>query len=386
MKSSLISRVGAAALVLATTMTPAVAAQSHDTVTRSGFGAQVRLLGEKIVSHKLSFQDTTVGGLSGIDRDPCTGEYVLISDDRSYLQPARFYTARIKVDGAGVHSVDFTGTHPFLQPDGSVYPPPSAGDGKAVDPEEVRVDPLSCQYWWAQEGDRPASSSGPVIQPSIQFAARSGAYRGQLPLPPNYEVTLGDRGPRRNKAVEAITFGARGRVLTSAVEGPLLQDGPEPDLEHGALIRVTQQGRKGDVLSQFAYPLEKIFTEPDPSSPWPPDTGVPSILAFPDDSGRYLVLERTWVAGAGYKIRIYDATTRGATEVHTMDSLAGRKIVPMHKKLVADFHDLGLSTVDNTEGMTWGPTLPGGERTLLLVSDDNFAQDEVTQIVALGIR
>lgn len=51
-----------------------------------------------------------------------------------------------------------------------------------------------------------------------------------------------------------------------------------------------------------------------------------------------------------------------------------------------DFHDLGLSTVDNTEGMTWGPALPNGERTLLLVSDDNFAADEVTQIVALGIR
>ncbi|MFI5617804.1 esterase-like activity of phytase family protein [Streptomyces sp. NPDC051567] len=69
------------------------------------------------------------------------------------MQPARFYTARITVDGAGVHSVDFTGTHPFLQPDGSAYPPPSTGDGKAVDPEELRVDPWSCRYrcassWW----------------------------------------------------------------------------------------------------------------------------------------------------------------------------------------------------------------------------------------------
>ncbi|MEU8917357.1 MULTISPECIES: esterase-like activity of phytase family protein [Streptomyces] len=58
----------------------------------------------------------------------------------------------------------------------------------------------------------------------------------------------------------------------------------------------------------------------------------------------------------------------------------------MRKKLVADFHDLSLSAVDNTEGMTWGPALPGGERTLLLVSDDNFAEGEVTQVVALGIR
>ncbi|QKW07329.1 esterase-like activity of phytase family protein [Streptomyces sp. NA04227] len=386
MKASLIRRACAAALVLATTMAPAVAAEPDDTAERPDLGAQARLLGEKIVPHKLPFRDTTVGGLSGIDRDPCTGEYVLISDDRSYLQPARFYTARISVDNAGVHAVDFTGTHPFLQPDGSVYPGASAGDGKAVDPEELRVDPRSCRYWWAQEGDRPKSADAPVIQPSIQFATRTGAHRGQLPLPPNYEITLGDRGLRRNKAVEAITFDARGSVLTSAVEGPLLQDGPEPDLERGALVRVTQQNRRGDVLGQFAYPLEKIFTKPDPTSPWPPDTGVPAILAFPDDPDRYLVLERTWVAGAGFKIRIYDTTTRGATEIRHLDSLAGQNVTPMRKQLVADFHDLGLSTVDNTEGMTWGPTLPNGERTLLLVSDDNFAEDEVTQIVALGVR
>ncbi|WP_411138734.1 esterase-like activity of phytase family protein [Streptomyces sp. C10] len=61
-----------------------------------------------------------------------------------------------------------------------------------------------------------------------------------------------------------------------------------------------------------------------PVQPVAQDTGVPAILAFPDDPSRYLVLERTWVAGAGFKIRIYDATTRGATEVQDMDSLAGQ--------------------------------------------------------------
>lgn len=392
MRLSLIRRACAAAVVLAATMAPAVAAQSDGSDARDGtaapsdIGAKARLLGEKIVPHKLPFRGTTVGGLSGIDRDPCTGEYVAISDDRSVLQPARFYTARIAVDGAGVHSVDFTGTHPLRRPDGAVYPPVSAGDGKAVDPEEVRVDPRSCDYWWAQEGDRPNSSDEPVIQPSIQFAARSGAYRGQLRLPPNYKITTGDWGIRRNKAVEAITFGAGGRVLTSAVEGPLLQDGPEPTLRHGALVRVTQQSRDGNVLGQFAYPLEKIFTAPDGSSTYPPDTGVPTILAYPGDPSRYFVLERTWVAGAGYKIRLFDATTRGATDVQHVDSLKGQKIAPMRKKLVADLADVGLSRIDNTEGMTWGPTLPNGERTLVLVSDDNFAEDAVTQFVALGIR
>ncbi|MET9518300.1 esterase-like activity of phytase family protein [Streptomyces sp. NPDC002994] len=387
MSASLIYRACAAALLMTSTLAPAVTAapQPGGPAPESGRAVQARLLGEKIVPYKLDFQDTTVGGLSGVDRDRCTGEYVFISDDRSFLQPARFYTAKLDVDADGVHSVDFTGTRPLRQADGSVYPSPALGDGKAVDPEEIRVDPLDCRYWWGQEGDRPAVAGPPVIQPSIEISDPDGTHRGSLRLPENYTITA-ERGPRRNQAVEALTFGARGRLVTSAVEGPLLQDGPVPDLTHGALVRITQQTRGGRVLGQFAYPIEKIFAESDPDSPWGPDTGVPSLLAFPDDPDRYLVLERTWVAGSGYKIRLYDATTRGATDVRAVDSLAGRHVVPMRKKLVADFHTLGLSTVDNTEGMTWGPVLPSGERSLVLVSDDNFDKDAVTQIVALALR
>lgn len=141
---------------------------------------------------RLEYQDTTVGGLSGIDRDPCTGDYVLISDDRSYQQPARFYTARIGVDESGVGPVELTGTHPFRQPDGSTYPPPTHNDGHAVDPEEIRVDPSTCGYWWAQEGNRPKtpSDSDPVIQPSIQRVDHTGDYLGRLRLPANYELTV----------------------------------------------------------------------------------------------------------------------------------------------------------------------------------------------------
>ncbi|HVK21170.1 MAG TPA: esterase-like activity of phytase family protein [Actinokineospora sp.] len=346
----------------------------------------VRLLGETIVPHQLAYAGTTVGGLSGIDRDPCSGEYVLISDDRSYLQPARFYTAKIRVDGAGVHGVDFTGTHAFQQPDGATYPIPTINDGKAVDPEEIRVDPWTCEYRWAQEGNRPKSATAPdpVIQPSIQTASRTGAYRGQLPLPANYAITMAEQGPRRNTVVEAITFGAFGSMITSAVEGPLIQDGPVPTTSHGALIRVTQQTRWGAVLGQYAYPLEPIFAEPTPGGP-EPDTGVPAILAYPEDPSRYLVLERTYVDGSGFKVRLFEATTRGASDVHGVDSLSTTQVQPMRKRLVADFDDLALSTVDNVEGMTWGPRLPTGERTVVLVSDDNFHPLEVTQVIALAL-
>jgi hypothetical protein len=52
------------------------------------------------------------------------------------------------------------------------------------------------------------------------------------------------------------------------------------------------------------------------------------------------------------------------------------------KRLVADFAQLGLSRLDNTEGMCWGPRLANGHRSLVVVSDDNFSARQVTQFAA----
>jgi len=49
---------------------------------------------------------------------------------------------------------------------------------------------------------------------------------------------------------------------------------------------------------------------------------------------------------------------------------------------VADFATLGLPRLDNTEGMCWGPPQPGGKRTLVVVSDDNFNRSQITQFAA----
>ena len=52
------------------------------------------------------------------------------------------------------------------------------------------------------------------------------------------------------------------------------------------------------------------------------------------------------------------------------------------RQLMADFAQLGLSRLDNTEGMCWGPQLPNGHRSLVVVSDDNFNARQVTQFAA----
>ena len=196
----LITSVAVSAIAASVLSAPAVSAEP-----------KVWLLGEKIIPAG-TFAGTTLGGLSGIDRDPRTGGYVFISDDRSALQPSRFYTATIDVSARGIGDVTFTGTHPFLRPDGTTYPPLSANDGTTVDPEDIRVDPWTGDYVWSQEGERIVQPDRQVlIDPSIQVARRDGRYVRTLPLPAVERMSAENRGTRQNQGLEAVTFAAGGR-------------------------------------------------------------------------------------------------------------------------------------------------------------------------------
>ncbi|NIH86312.1 esterase-like activity of phytase family protein [Amycolatopsis granulosa] len=331
----------------------------------------VRFLGERIVPHALAVGNYPVGELSSIDYDPRTGEYVFIADDTAE-GPARFFTAKVPLGSAGVGPVSFTGAGLFRQPDGSTYPEGS------VDPEEMRVDPVTGAYFWSQEGERSATV---LADPSIRVARRDGGYVRDLPIPDD-ERMRPESGPRRNLVLEGLTFAAGGTLVVSSLEGPLLQDGPVATAEHGALSRITVQTRGGTILAQYAYPQEPVFA-PDAGG----GTGVSSILAAdPLDPSRYLVMERAFVPGVGDKVRIYRIDTRGATDVLHTPSLVGAQVRPVRKELLLDLDDYPLSKVDNVEGMTWGPRLPSGERTLVLVSDDNFSPNQITQVIAFAVR
>lgn len=336
-------------------------------------GHAVRLLGEQVIPNDLDFQGTRVGGLSGIDFDSRTGDYVLISDDRSERNPARFYTARFTVGENGLGPVEFTGTRPLLTPGGTVYGP------KSLDPEEIRIDPWSGDYFWSQEGER---TDTVLADPSVRIARPDGTFAGELPIP-NNERMQPNSGPRQNLALEGATFAAGGSLFLTSVEAPLLQDGPLATTTAGATSRITVQTRTGQLLAQYPYKMEPVFAESRPQ----PDlgmNGIASILAVdPVDPAKVLVLERSFVFGVGNKIRIYEADLRGATNV--LDAPLGNAR-PAAKRLLVDLADVGLRNIDNVEAMTWGPRLPSGERTLILVSDNNFADNQITQFIALAVR
>ena len=57
--------------------------------------SQIRLLGQFSFESRRTFQDTTVGGLSGLAYDAKRGVYSAVSDDRGENQPPRFYTLAI---------------------------------------------------------------------------------------------------------------------------------------------------------------------------------------------------------------------------------------------------------------------------------------------------
>ncbi|MCX4909206.1 esterase-like activity of phytase family protein [Streptomyces sp. NBC_00878] len=390
------ARITAAAVVLAAL--PALAGTPAAADDRGALDRGVRLdfLGERELPNALAFQGTTVGGLSAISYDAKTGTYYVISDDRSATGPARFYTARVDfARGGALKGVTLTGTHPLLRPDGTAFPPTSTATSTvAPDPEGIAVDPRGGGLVWTSEGERIVPADGPALlgDPWIRRATTTGAYTGQLPLPPQLRMNSQEFGPRKNQTLEGLTFTLDGRRIVTAMEDPLYQDGDVPTPEHGALTRITvHDSRTGRPLAQYAYPLQPLFATPPAGST---DTnGVSDLVALGND--RFLVLERASIfSDNNWKARIYLVDLRGATDVLGRDSLtsltgasAARPVKPVRKTLVTDLSDVpGLTRIDNIEGITLGPRLPDGRRTVVLVSDDNFAAREVTQFIAFAAQ
>ena len=94
--------------------------------------ANLRFIGQQILPTGTQFAGTEIGGLSGISYDSVTQNYYAISDDRSQVNPARFYTLNANFNANSFSSVTFTGVTSMRQPDGSTYPT------LGIDPEDIR--------------------------------------------------------------------------------------------------------------------------------------------------------------------------------------------------------------------------------------------------------
>ena len=266
----------------------------------------------------------------------------------------------------------------------------------------TRVERAVAQRTLDLEGVAPArnghlflTSEGEEINPDrpspgIFEYDRDGRFVRRLALPSAYW------GMRSNLGLEGLSMSPDGRWLYAATESALRQDGPLASVDAGAVTRILAYDVvSGGATREFAY-----RTEPVPrlsgTAQARGDNGISEILAIAPDE--LLVLERSYVeeTGPGARsvntIRIYHVRLTPAAEITGRWSLAADAPKAVLKKtLVLDLATVApqfvdrLRNLENFEAMTFGPLLPDGRRTLLLISDDNASDQQVTALVVLAI-
>lgn len=346
---------------------------------------QLKFLGEYDVPHNMKFKGTTIGGLSGIDYDAEHNLYYSISDDRSDYNPARFYTLKINISPKGIDTVVFVDVKNMLQPDGTVYPNRKENPFRTPDPEAIRYNPTTQNLVWTSEGERDVSIFRDIIEnPAITTITKEGKYIDTFPLPEQVVMHKEEIGPRKNSVFEGLTFANNYKDAYINVEEPLYQDGPQADTQDvNPMIRILKfDATTKKNTAQYAYKLDPVAYSTLPLAF--KINGVSDILWAGKD--KLLVMERSFSTGRiACTVKIFEADLSKGTDIKDNLSLINNKnFVPVPKRLIINMDNLGRF-VDNVEGMTFGPTLPNGHKTLITMVDNNFMMLEKTQVFLFEI-
>ena len=354
-----------------------------------GGGAQsvvdVEFLGEVVVPTGTTFDGAEIGGLSSITYDPGRNAFYTLSDDqgnRPTGDPVRYYTVSIDlVDGSfDDGDVEFVDVTQLFEAKKTPFAP------GGLDPEGFALS-RGGSLFMSSEGNIFAD---PIIDPFIKRYNLNGRVTAELPIPDHYIPNGVDHGVRFNLAFESLNVTPDGHNLVTAGEGALFQDGPASSFTNGSLARIlTYDVSKRSPIVEYVY---EVAPWAEPSAIF----GVNGIVEVPpsDDAGTMLVMERSFSVGGvlgggtGNVVIINEISTTGATDVLDIDALynGGSPIAltPVSQDEVFAFDDLGIP-IDNIEGMTFGPALPDGRQTLVIVSDNNFSAAQFTQFIVLAL-
>lgn len=340
-----------------------------DTVSPCGI-ERLALWGQALLPSQYPFADHRVGGLSGIDYRPSENDYLMISDDRGTHGGARVYQAHLSLGAGGKMAIRIEKTITLRQADGSPFAVEGVA-GTGTDGETLRALG-SDRLYWANEAE--SAESG---DPQVFEATLPGGDSVPLAMP-KHLAPAGDRsrGPRHNRSFEGLSIDPDGN-LWLGLEAPLIEDGAPPSLASGSWTRIVRLARNGEDGGDYLYPLEPIARQlPGRLA----DNGLSELIALPGPA--FLVLERSGSqqpdGGFDYVTRIFCA-------------YPGREIdaggtARLDKHLVVELNRLGAFDNANFEGMTFGPRLPDGRRSLILVADNDFRDERPTIIVALAFR
>jgi hypothetical protein len=346
----------------------------------------IEYIGEYIIPDNFQFKKTTVGGLSGLTYDRQRDRFYAISDDRGDIAPSRFYTLKLDLDTKNsqvkLKKVDITDVTLLKQVDGATY---LKGQ---TDTEAIALTPQSSVFI-SSEGDR-----GKNIPPFIhEFDLKTGIAKQSLPIPERYlPDTEGKRGMQNNLAFEGMTLSPTGTLpvngeplrLFAATESSLIQDkvvakvgkdGKIPGAKNRWLHYLLSN--RPEIISEHLYQL-------DPPPLGALEHGLSEIKSI-DTSGHFLTLERSFGL-FGFRVKLFQTSMAGATDTSKIASFKGNTTIqPIKKQLAFDLKQLDIR-LDNLEGMALGGRLPDGSQTLLLVSDNNFTNKQMTQFLLFKFK
>jgi hypothetical protein len=327
----------------------------------------VEFIGEARLPTGLIYENTEFGGLSGITYDANSQKYYAISDDRSQKAPARFYGLKIEFNPVRVLP-EITVTTLSNESQQTFAP-------GTLDPEGIAL--TNQQTFWI---------SNEQIIPWIKEFSLEGKHIKNLPISEKYiPDAQNTKGVRDNLSLESLTITSDNQWLFTATENALIQDGSPATLNQGSPSRILQYNLlTGKPEKEFLY-----VTEPVADVPKPPESlhtnGLVELLAI--DETNLLSLERSYSNGVGNTILLFEVSLAKASDIQTINSLSSvdiSQIKPAEKRLLLDLRSLNIP-LDNIEAMTFGPILPDGRRSLLLMSDNNFNPLQVTQILVFAL-
>lgn len=361
-------------LVSCTTSKYTVVAQTETSIS------SIKFLDEYILPLNGTFQNTLVGGLSGIDYDRKNNRYFLISDDPSQFSPARIYTAQIDIKENKIDTIIFTGVKFLRQGNGQQYPKYQYGKNLKADGESVRYNPQKNNLIWSNEGERRyRKADTTIVQPAVTFVSTEGKFLDTIPLPNGFHITKREYGVRKNAFFEGLTYADHYKTLYASLEEPLYQDGRQADFEYDkALTRILKFDVKTKKnTAQYAYNLGAIPVKPTVYNDWNIN-GISEILAV--NNHTLLVMERAWAIGTDNHsyIKLYLVDLNGAENEINNPSFVKNPPKVLTKKLLFDFDSLKMH-IDNFEGITFGPTLPNGHNSLIFCVDNNFGKTQIQQ-------
>ena len=343
-------------------------------------GDPITLAGQFVIpANPTAAPQLRVGGLSGLASIGNGRELLALADDRDN---PRVFRMAVSAD-ANAFRVDV---------ERIIYLHPAPAAIRHLDPEGIAV---------TREGHMLITSEGVAndearLSPTITEYSSDGQFIRQLSVRPRYSPTEHGKitaGVRDNAGFEPLTMSPDYSRLFTGTELPLTQDGDAPTFAPGARSRLLEYAAAGgsyEPRREFVYELEPL-QRPSYGVRFAV-AGLVELLSLGGDV--LLSLERGFVESEDRKqsmnrIRLFRIDLAGATDVSNRDSLlqAGN-IVPVRKTLVLDLNSINglappLTGLENFEGMTWGPPGPGGARSLILVSDDNFSDRQVTAFLLL---